>query len=41
METLTEEEFAMLSFYSVNRLIDMVFKTKIQKAVNNDKMTLR
>jgi len=41
METLNEEEFAMLSFYSVNRLIDTVFKTKIQKLVNTERMTLR
>ncbi len=40
-ELLTQYEFQQLSFYSVNRMIDQIFTTKIVKNVKGVKKTLR
>lgn len=40
METLTPNEFEHLPFQSVNKLIDVIFKTKIQTNAQK-RMTLR
>ena len=40
MESLTKQEFETLSFFSVNRLIDSIFKTKVQHVVTQPRTTL-
>lgn len=41
LETLSAAEFEQLSFYSVNRLIDTIFQTKIQTKILAERKTLR
>lgn len=43
LETLNTEEFELLTFYNVNRLIDTIFQTKllISSKIEEKKQTVR
>ena len=41
LETLTQQEFELISFFSVNRLIDNIFATKVVQKDTLHKQTLK